>query len=81
LNLRLHPPTKPHAPDLQRATPRRVVAYRDHRAVGWVNLAPREDYERLVTSKILAPLDDVPVWSIVCPERHSTVRPIVRLAL
>ena len=28
--------------------------------------APREDYERLATSKILAPLDDVPVWSIVC---------------
>ena len=43
-----------------------LVAYRDDRAVGWVSLAPREDYERLATSKILAPLDDVPVWSIVC---------------
>jgi GNAT superfamily N-acetyltransferase len=43
-----------------------LVAYRDYRAVGWVSLAPREDYERLATSKILAPLDDVPVWSIVC---------------
>jgi GNAT superfamily N-acetyltransferase len=43
-----------------------LVAYRDDRAVGWVSLAPREDYERLSTSKILAPLDDVPVWSIVC---------------
>ena len=31
-----------------------------------MSLAPREDYERLATSKILAPLDDVPVWSIVC---------------
>jgi hypothetical protein len=58
-----------------------LVAYRDDRAVGWVSLAPREDYERLATSKILAPLDDVPVWSIVCLERHSPVRPIVRLAL
>jgi GNAT superfamily N-acetyltransferase len=43
-----------------------LVAFRDDRAVGWVSLAPREDYERLATSKILAPLDNVPVWSIVC---------------
>jgi GNAT superfamily N-acetyltransferase len=43
-----------------------LVAYRDDRAVGWVSLAPREDYERLASSKILAPLDDTPVWSIVC---------------
>ena len=43
-----------------------LVAYREDRAVGWVSLAPREDYERLATSKILAPLDDIPVWSIVC---------------
>ena len=43
-----------------------LVAYRDDRAVGWVSLAPRGDYERLASSKILAPLDEVPVWSIVC---------------
>ncbi len=43
-----------------------LVAYDDGRAVGWVSLAPREDYERLAHSKLLAPLDDVPVWSIVC---------------
>ncbi len=43
-----------------------LVAYRDDHAVGWVSLAPREDYERLAASKVLAPLDDVPVWSIVC---------------
>jgi GNAT superfamily N-acetyltransferase len=43
-----------------------LVAYRDGRAVGWVSMAPREDYERLVYSKVLAPVDDTPVWSIVC---------------
>ena len=43
-----------------------LVGYRDGRAVGWVSLAPREDYERLSSSKILAPVDDTPVWSIVC---------------
>ena len=43
-----------------------LVGYRDGRAVGWVSLGPREDYERLTASKILAPVDDTPVWSIVC---------------
>ena len=43
-----------------------LVAYRDGRAVGWVSLGPREDYERLAFSKVLAPVDDTPVWSIVC---------------
>ena len=36
------------------------------RAVGWVSLGPREDYDRLAYSKVLAPVDDTPVWSIVC---------------
>ena len=43
-----------------------LVGYRGDRAVGWVSLGPREDYERLAFSKILAPLDDTTVWSIVC---------------
>lgn len=43
-----------------------LVAYRGDRAIGWVSLAPREDYDRLVHSKVLAPVDDAPVWSIVC---------------
>lgn len=47
-----------HAPGL--------VAYDDGVVVGWVSLGPREDYERLAYSKVLAPIDDVPVWSIVC---------------
>ena len=43
-----------------------LVAYRDGEAVGWVSLAPRDDYERLQHSKVLARVDDKPVWSIVC---------------
>jgi GNAT superfamily N-acetyltransferase len=43
-----------------------LVAYRDGSAVGWVSLAPREDYERLAFSKLLRPVDERPVWSIVC---------------
>ena len=43
-----------------------LVAYRDGAAIGWVSLGPREDYERLAYSKVLRPVDDRPVWSIVC---------------
>lgn len=43
-----------------------LVAYRDGRAVGWVSVGPREDYARLERSKVLARIDDKPVWSIVC---------------
>ena len=43
-----------------------LVAYADGEVVGWVSVGPREDYERLVHSKVLAPIDDKPVWSIVC---------------
>lgn len=43
-----------------------LIAYRDDKAIGWVSLGPRESYERLESSKVLARLDDVPVWSIVC---------------
>ncbi|MGH2394355.1 MAG: GNAT family N-acetyltransferase [Candidatus Limnocylindria bacterium] len=43
-----------------------LIAYRDGEAIGWVSLGPREDYERLQHSKILAPIDDKAVWSIVC---------------
>ena len=50
----------------ERQTAPGLVAYRDDRAVGWVSIGPRADYERLAYSKVLAPLDDRPVWSIVC---------------
>lgn len=50
-----------------------LLAYSDGRAVGWVGLAPRADYGRLTTSKVLRPVDDKPVWSIVCfvVSRHA----------
>jgi len=36
------------------------------RAVGWVSLGPRADFERIVRSKVIPAVDDRPVWSIVC---------------
>jgi len=43
-----------------------LVAYDDGHPVGWTSLGPRGDYERLAYSRVLAPVDDTPVWSIVC---------------
>ena len=43
-----------------------LVAYEGAEAVGWASVGPREDYERLAYSKVLAPVDESPVWSIVC---------------
>jgi GNAT superfamily N-acetyltransferase len=43
-----------------------LVAYRDGVVVGWVSLGPRPDYDRLAWSTLLGPVDDRPVWSIVC---------------
>ena len=51
-----------------------LVAYRDGRAVGWVSLAPRPAYDRLNHAKVLAPVDEKPVWSIVCFVVSRTVR-------
>ena len=43
-----------------------LVAYDGEEAVGWISIGPRDDYERLVHSRVLAPIDETPVWSIVC---------------
>lgn len=43
-----------------------LIAYRDGEAVGWVSLGPRDDFERLRHSRVLAAIDERPVWSIVC---------------
>jgi GNAT superfamily N-acetyltransferase len=43
-----------------------LIGYEDGRPVGWISLGPREDYERLARSRVMKPVDDRPVWSIVC---------------
>jgi GNAT superfamily N-acetyltransferase len=43
-----------------------LVGYQDGRAVGWVSLGPRADFQRLERSPTLRPIDDRPVWSVVC---------------
>ena len=43
-----------------------LIAYRGRTAVGWVSLGPREAFARLKRSPVMKPVDDQPVWSIVC---------------
>jgi GNAT superfamily N-acetyltransferase len=43
-----------------------ILAYHEGYAVGWCSVAPREEFPRLGRSRILKPVDDEPVWSVVC---------------
>lgn len=48
------------------AEPPGLVAFDGDRAVGWVSLGPRTEFERIVRSKVIPTVDERPVWSIVC---------------
>lgn len=43
-----------------------IIAYYQGTPVGWCAVAPRTEFIRLEGSRVLAPLDDQPVWSITC---------------
>jgi len=43
-----------------------ILAYAKGEPIAWCAVAPREAYVALERSRILKPIDDKPVWSIVC---------------
>lgn len=43
-----------------------LLAYAAGEPVGWCAIEPRETYGTLRRSRILKPVDDQPVWSLVC---------------
>jgi GNAT superfamily N-acetyltransferase len=43
-----------------------IIAYDGDQPVGWCSVAPRDDFPALARSRVLARVDDEPVWSIVC---------------
>jgi GNAT superfamily N-acetyltransferase len=43
-----------------------LVGYLDGAPAGWISLGPRTSYEKLRRSRIMKPVDDLPVWSVVC---------------
>ena len=59
-----------------------LIGYRGRTPVGWISLGPRADYARLQRSPVMKPVDDEPVWSVVCfivpPEfRHQGVATVL----
>lgn len=43
-----------------------LIAYHEGMPVGWVALAPRASYPKLQRSPVAKPVDETPVWSVVC---------------
>ncbi|MEW5979160.1 MAG: GNAT family N-acetyltransferase [Acidobacteriota bacterium] len=43
-----------------------LLAYYRNLPVAWCAMGPRADYSTLARSRVLKPVDDRPVWSIVC---------------
>lgn len=43
-----------------------LLAYAGEQPVGWCAVRPRDVFPRLDRSRILRPVDDEPVWSVVC---------------
>jgi GNAT superfamily N-acetyltransferase len=43
-----------------------ILAYAGGEPVGWCSIAPREEFGALQRSTVLRPVDDAPVWSLVC---------------
>jgi GNAT superfamily N-acetyltransferase len=43
-----------------------VLLYKGEEVVGWCSVAPRAEFIRLEASRVWAPVDDKPVWSVTC---------------
>ena len=43
-----------------------LLAYVDGVPAGWCAVEPRQVYSSLARSRILAPVDETPVWSVTC---------------
>jgi GNAT superfamily N-acetyltransferase len=51
-----------------------LVGYLDGAPVGWISLGPREEYLKLQRSRVMKPVDDAAVWSVVCTYVAKTHR-------
>jgi len=43
-----------------------LIGYRGRVPVGWVSIGPREEYAKLKRSPVMKPVDEQPVWSVIC---------------
>jgi GNAT superfamily N-acetyltransferase len=57
-----------------REHPPGVIGYDDGEPVGWCSIGPRSENTRLSRSRLIRPLDELPVWSIICVVIRSGYR-------
>jgi GNAT superfamily N-acetyltransferase len=43
-----------------------ILAYHANQPIAWCSVSPREKYPSLNRSRLLKPVDEKPVWSLVC---------------
>ena len=43
-----------------------LIAYAGKEPVGWISLGPRAAFAKLATSPVMKPVDETPVWSVIC---------------
>ena len=51
-----------------------IIAYAEGEPIGWCSIAPREEFSKLDNSRILKPVDEKSVWSVVCFFIHKAHR-------
>ena len=51
---------------VQRGAASGLLAYHRGEPVAWCAVGPRTEFPRLARSRVLAPVDDQPVWSVTC---------------
>lgn len=51
---------------VNKGLPQGLIASLNEEPVGWIAMAPREDYMKLENSRVFKRIDDHPVWSITC---------------
>jgi GNAT superfamily N-acetyltransferase len=71
----------------ERPNPPGVIGYDGGEPVGWCSIGPRSENTRLTRSRLIEPLDDQPVWSIICVvvrgghRRRGYTRPLIEGAV
>ncbi|HOC42481.1 MAG TPA: hypothetical protein PKJ99_05605 [Thermoanaerobaculales bacterium] len=64
-----------------------IVGYLEGAPAAWCSVAPREQFQALERSRVMARIDAAPVWSIVCfyfareARRRGLLRPMIRAAV
>lgn len=51
-----------------------LLAYIEGEPVGWIGFSPRDKFVRLLKSRVIKAIDEIPVWSLMCFFIHKKHR-------